>query len=98
MGTRRSWCTSVLSAAIYLIMLITVITVAFCIAQDSIDQLSSADQAEAASGEEEGDKSVKSDIRSPGGFTRVNITLKSQLSKSHSGVGHSINHRQLKPY
>ena len=70
-------------------------------APDSRKPMSRVDQARAASGEEEGDRSVKSDLQfaiPQGGLHGIYITPKSQLSKSHSGVGHSINQQQLKPY
>lgn len=85
------------SAGIHPITLITAVSINFC--TDSSESFSRVDQAQAASGEE-GDRSVKSDLQfaiPQGGLHGINITPKSQLSKSHSGVGHSINQRQLKP-
>lgn len=58
----------------------------YCMALDSSS--SGVDQTQAASGEED-DRSVKSDLHfaiSQGGLHGINITPKSQLSKSHSGV------------
>ncbi len=86
-----------LSTGIHPVMLITAISIHFC--KDSSESLSRVDRAPAASGEE-GDRSVKSDLQFAiphGGLHGINITPKSQLSKSHSGVGHSISQRQLKP-
>lgn len=56
------WYTFVLSAGIYPIMLITAISIHFCMAPDSRKPMSRVDQAQAASGEE-GDRSVKSDLQ-----------------------------------
>lgn len=66
-----------LSAGIHPVMLITAISIHFCVVQDSSESLSRADQAQAASGEE-GDRSVKSDLLFAipgGGFARDKYNL-----------------------
>lgn len=85
-----------LCEGILAIMLLIAISIHFCLPMVGSESSSRAELSQAASGEE-GERSVKSDLDfaiPQGNLHGINITPKSQLSRSLSGVGHSISQRQ----